>query len=252
MVAVAINIGGLIRTGPSPLPLRLEHVHYRIGSQTLLHDIDLVIDGGDPTLLLGPNGAGKTLLLKLCHGVLQPSSGRVRWNLTDQADARQQQAMVFQHPALLRRSARANIDYVLKLRGAPASERHPRTTEALEFAGLTRLADRAARALSGGEQQRLILARAWALKPRVLFLDEPTSNLDPSATRLVEELIRSIHEGGTKIVMTTHDLGQARRLAGDIVFLHNGHVVERASTEEFFTRPQDDAAKAFLQGELLW
>jgi tungstate transport system ATP-binding protein len=166
--------------------------------------------------------------------------------------ARRYQAMVFQRPVLLRRSTAANIKYVLHARGIPRRRRRAMVTETLEQAGLLALAERPARVLSGGEQQRLALARAWALKPQVLFLDEPTASLDPAATQAVEALLDHIQHTGTKIIMTTHDLGQARRLADEILFLHHGRLVEHTPATVFFTAPRSPEAAAFLEGRLLW
>jgi tungstate transport system ATP-binding protein len=162
------------------------------------------------------------------------------------------QAMVFQRPVMLRRSALSNVAYGLKVAGVGATERDARARAALERVGLTHLADRPARVLSGGEQQRLALARAWALRPEVLFLDEPTANLDPSASREVEAIIGAIHAAGAKIVMTTHNLGQARRLADEILFIHQGRLVERAPVAAFFKQPASAEAAAFIKGELPW
>ncbi len=239
---------------PSILPLRLDHVSYTAGGTRLLDAVELAFAAGPRSIILGPNGAGKSLLLRLCHGLLEPSAGRVLWGggaLTPDA-ARRHQAMVFQHPVLLRRSVAANVDYALSLRRLPRPARRSRVAEALERVGLAELAQRPARVLSGGERQRLALARAWALQPQVLFLDEPTASLDPAATRTVEEIIDGFHRAGTKIIMTTHDLGQARRLADEVVFLHRGRVLERAPAAAFFARPQSEAARAFLAGELPW
>ena len=158
--------------------------------------------------------------------------------------------MVFQRPVLLRRSAIANVMYALKLAGRPLADCRARAQQVLAAVGMAHLAKHPARVLSGGEQQRLALARAWALEPEVLFLDEPTSNLDPNATRMIEGIIDAIHATGTKIIMTTHNLGQARRLSDEILFLSDGRLVERASTDQFFSRPQSPEAVAFLQGEL--
>jgi tungstate transport system ATP-binding protein len=160
--------------------------------------------------------------------------------------------MVFQRPVMLRRSALANVEYALKLRGMHRKARHDRAREMLARTGLGALARMPARALSGGEQQRLALARAWAIEPEILFLDEPTANLDPAAVRMVEEIIGAIHAAGTKIVMTTHDLAQARRLADEIIFLHRGRVVERREADSFFSRPETEAARAFVEGRLHW
>jgi tungstate transport system ATP-binding protein len=153
---------------------------------------------------------------------------------------------------MLRRSAAANVAFALSLRGIRGAERRARIAEALAVAGLAALADRQARVLSGGEQQRLALARAWALRPQVLFLDEPTASLDPASTRAVEELIAKLAAAGTKIVMTTHDLGQARRMADEILFMHRGRLIERRDAARFFAAPQTPEAAAFIAGELLW
>lgn len=232
------------------LPLRLEGVSYTVGTARLIDDVSLAIEAGPISVVLGPNGAGKSLLLRLCHGLIRPSAGRLLWQCPERAG--RAQAMVFQKPVMLRRSAAANVAYALAIRGVRHTARRRRTAEALERTGLAPFAARPARALSGGEQQRLALARAWALEPEVLFLDEPTASLDPAATRMVEDIIRTIHAQGTKVVMTTHDLGQARRLAGDILFLHRGRLVERASADRFFAGPQSAEATDFIAGRLSW
>lgn len=225
---------------------------YEVGGKRLLDSISFRTDGGPRTVVLGPNGAGKSLLLRLCHGLLAPSFGTITWAGMAPAMVRSAQAMVFQRPVLLRRSTAANIAYVLRLRGIPRRQRRILSMEALEQAGLLPLATRAARVLSGGEQQRLALARAWALQPQVLFLDEPTANLDPAATCMVEALLDRMHQAGTKIIMTTHDLGQARRLADEVLFLHQGRLAEHTPAPMFFHRPQSKEAAAFLEGKLLW
>jgi tungstate transport system ATP-binding protein len=158
--------------------------------------------------------------------------------------------MVFQRPVMLRRSVRGNVEYGLKLAGLGAAARHATALQRLEAVGLAHLAARPARRLSGGEQQRVALARAWALEPALLFLDEPTASLDPAATRLVEAIVSAMQQAGTKIVMTTHDLGQARRLADEIVFLHRGRIVEHAPAADFFAAPKSPEAAAFIRGEL--
>jgi tungstate transport system ATP-binding protein len=235
----------------SPLPLVLESISFEAGGQRLIHNLDLTLEARMRTVVLGPNGAGKSLLLRLCHGLLRPTAGRIRWASDDPARVRREQAFVFQRPVLLRRSASANVAYALAVAGVPRAERGDRVAAALEQVGLAPLADRPARVLSGGEQQRLALARAWALEPKVLFLDEPTANLDPAATRAIEAVIAAMHERGVKIVMTTHDLGQARRHADEIVFLHKGRLVEHAAAALFFARPASREARAFVAGELL-
>jgi tungstate transport system ATP-binding protein len=240
---------------PPLLPLELAGVCYAVDGTPLLHELNFTLRHGARSVIVGPNGAGKSLTLRLCHGLIAPTAGSVRWlgGGAGFADAlRTQQAMVFQRPVLLRRSAAANIDHALKLRGLDRASRRTRTQAALAQTGLAALADRPARALSLGEQQRLALARAWALSPQVLFLDEPTASLDPAATRQVETLIANFHAAGVKIVMTTHDLGQARRLADEILFLHHGRLVEHAGADAFFDAPQTAEARAFVRGELLW
>jgi tungstate transport system ATP-binding protein len=235
----------------SILPLSLESVTYEAQGQRLIDRLSLVFGAGPRSVVLGPNGAGKSLLLRLCHGLLRPTSGRVAWACPGTGAARHQ-AMAFQRPVLLRRSALANVVYPLALRGVARRRRKELALAALERAGLAELAQRPARVLSGGEQQRLALARAWVQAPQVLFLDEPTANLDPGATRRIEALVDGFHRNGTKIVMTTHDLGQARRLADEVLFLHRGKLVEHAAAETFFDGPRSPEAAAFLNGDLLW
>ncbi len=228
------------------LPLRLEGVLFSAGGNTLLGVIDAAFEAGSRTVILGPNGAGKSLLLRICHGLIAPSSGRVVWAGTGR------QAMVFQRPVMLRRSALRNITYALSLAGVPGVQRDARAMEALERVGLAGVARRAARVLSGGEQQRLALARAWALAPQVLFLDEPTASLDPGATRQIEAVIDEFDAAGTKIIMTTHSLGQARRMGDEVMFIHQGQVAERAPVKQFFEAPASEEARSFIKGEMPW
>jgi tungstate transport system ATP-binding protein len=230
------------------LPLRAEGLGFSAGGIAILSDVSLTLEAGSPSIIVGPNGAGKSVLLRLLHGLLAPSTGRVLWA----GDAARRQAMVFQRPVLLRRSVLANAVYPLKLAGVAAAEREPRARAALEMVGLAALADRPARRLSGGEQQRLALARAAALSPEALFLDEPCASLDPTATRAVEEIVGTLAARGTKIVMTTHDLGQARRLAGEVLFLNRGRLREQTPAAAFFNQPATPEAAAFLRGELVW
>jgi tungstate transport system ATP-binding protein len=234
------------------LPLALEEVTVSAGGKPLLGPISLKVEAGARTVILGPNGAGKSLLLRLCHGLIGPSAGRVRWLGTDTDRAYRRQAMVFQHPVMLRRSVRANIAYGLKIHGVARPARRARIDAALAATGLGALAERPAPVLSAGEQQRLALARVWALEPEVLFLDEPTASLDPSATAAVERIVDALHAKGCKIVTTTHDMNQARRLADEVIFLHGGRMVEHAAAADFFDRPRSDVAAAFLEGRLLW
>jgi len=231
------------------LPLRLEDVSFAAGGRTLIEQLSLTLEAGASTIILGANGAGKSVLMRLMHGLLAPSTGRVAWNAQG---PRRRQAMVFQRPVMLRRSALANVVYGLAAAGVTGVERERLAREALAEVGLSHVAQRPARILSGGEQQRLALARAWALHPEVVFLDEPTANLDPGATREIETIIKAFDASGTKIVMSTHSLGQARRLGDEVIFLHQGRVAERAPIERFFPQPASPEAAAFVKGELPW
>ncbi len=230
------------------LPLTLDQVSFAVNGRTLIERVSVEVGAGPRTIILGPNGAGKSVLMRLCHGLLSPTSGSILWRGTN--TGRQRQAMVFQRPVMLRRSALANVTYALKLAAIAPRERELRAQDVLEAVGLSHLAERPARMLSGGEQQRVALARAWALNPEVLFLDEPTANLDPGAVRDIESIIAQIHASGTKIIMTTHNLGQARRLADEILFLYQGRLAERAAVERFFRQPASPEAASFLREEM--
>ena len=232
------------------LPLVLQNVSFAANGKTILDAVSAELDSGPRTVILGPNGAGKSVLMRICHGLLQPTGGSVTWKGT--VNGRRGQAMVFQRPVMLRRSAFANVVYGLKVAGINAHLREQRACDVLEAVGLIGVSNRPARVLSGGEQQRLALARAWALNPEILFLDEPTANLDPGATRDVESIINQIHASGTKIVMTTHNLGQARRLGDEVFFLNHGRLIERSPVERFFQQPATAEAAAFIRGELPW
>jgi tungstate transport system ATP-binding protein len=234
------------------LPLRLAEVSFAAGGRAIIDRVSLEIEAGPSTIILGANGAGKSVLMRLMHGLLAPTSGRVEWTSPERPGAPRKQAMVFQRPVMLRRSAHANIAYALKIAGIPEPQRGALVRESLESVGLMHVARRPARVLSGGEQQRLALARAWALHPEVLFLDEPTASLDPHATREIETVIRAFDAAGTKVVMATHNLAQARRLGDEILFIDQGRLVERAPVSEFFSKPRSAQAAAFIKGELPW
>ncbi len=232
-------------------PLHTKNLCYQIGGKRLIKDISFSLSHGTKTFIVGPNGAGKSLLMRLCHGLIKPTSGSVECHAV-QTTQKCKQAMVFQRPVLLRRSVAGNIAYALRVYGVEKRRHREIIEESLRQVGLNRFSKHPARSLSFGEQQRLALARALALKPDILFLDEPTANLDPAATHVVEEVIEMAHLAGTKIIMTTHDLNQARRLSDDILFLYRGRLKEQAPTGELFTNPKNDLAQAFVKGELLW
>lgn len=239
------------RGGSGCLPLAVSGLVYAPEGVTLIEIPSLEIGAGAPTVIMGPNGAGKSLLLRLLHGLIQPTGGEITWRGAPATPTlRHRQAMVFQRPVLLRRSVAANIDYVLRIRGLPRRERAERRRDVLAAGNMLAFADRGARGLSGGEQQRLAVLRALATEPDVLFMDEPTSSLDPAATLEIERLVSRAASGGTKIVFVTHDPGQARRLAGDILFLHHGRIAEHSPAPAFFDQPVSEPARAFLEGRL--
>jgi tungstate transport system ATP-binding protein len=233
-------------------PLEVCGVSLVAGGRRLIDSVDLRIEVPGISVIMGPNGAGKSLLLRLMHGLIAPTEGTIVWAGTPMNGAiMRRQAMVFQKPVLLRRSAAANITYALGLRGMARSERNLRALQALELAGLERHAFMPARVLSGGEQQRLCLARALSLDPEVLFLDEPTASLDPASTLAIERLLIGAKHRGIKVIVVTHDVGQARRLAQDVIFLHHGRLIEHQPAWRFFDQPESDAARAFMAGGLV-
>jgi tungstate transport system ATP-binding protein len=236
-----------MRDTASILPLDVEGLRFEAGGKTLLDGVSFSLPKGGVTAVIGPNGAGKSLTLRICHKLIVPSAGRVRWAAEP---GRKRHAMVFQRPVMLRRSVIANLRHALVAYGTPDPETRAQT--ALARFGLLALAERPARLLSGGEQQRLAIARAWALEPELMFLDEPSSQLDPGATRQIEEIITGLAAEGMTILMTTHDLGQARRLSQRVLFLNRGRLVEDAATTRFFAEPSSPEARAFLAGDLLW
>lgn len=237
-----------MRDQVSDLPIKFEAVSYRAGATAVLDSVSLTLEVGSPTVLIGPNGSGKTTLLRLAMGLLEPSLGRITWGGRG-AGPPTRRAFVFQKPIMLRRSTAANVAFALHAAGKPAGRAAVDTL--LDAVGLREWASRSARRMSGGEQQRLALARALARNPEVLFLDEPTASLDPAGIKAVEEIIARIAGAGVKVIMATHDLGQARRLASDIVFLVRGRIAEHAPVATFFASPATPQAAAFIRGDLV-
>ena len=226
--------------------LALDDVGVRYGAVAALRGVALNVHRGDFIALIGANGSGKTTLLQALHGLV-PHTGTRR---VDDRGARQ--VMVFQRPFVLRLSVWNNLRLALWLARVPAGERSARATQALHRAGLAALRDRPARALSGGQQQRLALARAWAVRPDVLFLDEPTANLDPSAKKEIEAMLAAFAHEGMTLVMSTHNLGQAKRLATRVVYLDQGMIRADLPTARFFEEHLDERAELFLKGDLKW
>ena len=239
-----------MRASISDLPISFVDASVRVGDLTILDRVSLDLAPGAPTLLIGPNGAGKSTLIRLAMGLTAPTSGTIAWGGRAESSG-ERRAMVFQRPMMLRRSAAGNIAYALRAAGVARGACASRVADLLARVGLEDLAERPARRLSGGEQQRLALARALARDPEILFLDEPTASLDPAATKAVEDIVAAVAQSGVKVVMATHDLGQARRLAGEIVFLVRGRLAERAPAERFFAAPATPEAAAFLRGDLV-
>ena len=234
------------------LPLTGSGLFVRRNGRVLLDVEEIVVGGRGTSVLVGPNGAGKSLLLHVLAGLNQPDRGRVLWNGAPPARDRYCRfAMVLQSAVLLRRSTLANVEFALRAVGHPAAEATRRAQRVLDEAGLSKLSGASARVLSGGERQRLALARALATQPDILFLDEPTSSLDPASVLVIERMVQAASAGGMRIVLIAHDLAQARRISDDILFMHHGRIVERAPTEQFFDSPQSSEAADFIAGKLL-
>ena len=249
MTEAAVRLRAVASTARTNPLISARGLRFCAGGRDLIRDTNVEFSAQGISVLMGPNGAGKSVLLRLLHGLLEPHEGSVNYNGAPLGEAgRLQQAMVFQRPVLLRRSVIANVNYVLKLHGRAM----PEVAEALlEQVGLADKLRQPARALSGGEQQRLAFARALAAKPKVLFLDEPTANLDPNATAILEGLMHDVAGQGIKLICVSHDAGQARRLATDIVFLHQGRVLASQAANEFFERPADQRIADYLAGRLV-
>ena len=232
------------------LPLRLTAAEVRRRGKRLLGPVDLTLGTGGVTVIVGPNGSGKTTLLRVMHGVERLSSGSANWAVPDR-DAQARQAFVFQSPIMLRRSVAAKLRYPLALHGVARADQDVAVTEWAAKIGLSDALTTPAPRLSGGERQKLALARALISKPQVLFLDEPCASLDGAATLAIEGLLRDARDAGVRIVMATHDMGQARRLADDALFVLGGTIAEAASRDRFFDRPQHPALASFLNGDIV-
>jgi tungstate transport system ATP-binding protein len=239
-----------MRDQVSILPLTVKDITFEVSGKRLLDGVSFTLPKGGITAVIGPNGAGKSLTLRICHSLIAPSAGEVRWREGAASAGRKRHAMVFQRPVMLRRSALANLTHALNAVGA--TDAGTRAADALARFGLSEFSARPARLLSGGEQQRLAIARAWALDPEMLFLDEPSSQLDPGATRQIEEMIANLASEGMTILMATHDLAQARRLSQRVLFFHCGKIVEDAPAGRFWNQPETKEGRAFIAGDLLW
>lgn len=232
------------------LPLIVADAEVRRKGRRLIGPVSLTLSGGGVSIILGPNGSGKTTLLRLLHGLERPRGGSVRWNAPE-AQAQAAQSFVFQTPILMRRSVLDCIAYPLVLRGVPKAAAREAAEIALKDAGLEPVKDMQALSISGGEKQKLALARALITKPEVLFLDEPCANLDGRATQDIEATLAAVAKQGVRVLMSTHDLGQARRMADDVVFMVNGRLAECAAAPAFFDAPRTAEARAFLDGRII-
>ena len=235
--------------GESQLPIECSNICYSSGNNKIISSANLEITSEGITVIMGPNGSGKSVFLKLLHGLILPTSGFIRIkNKPVDKSVRRLQAMVFQSPTLLRRTVMANMFFVDSLDGKLENER---CKQILELLGLYQLSNQPAKLLSLGEKQRLALARSLVLKPRILFLDEPTANLDPASIYLMEEIVKNASQSGVKIIFITHDIAQAKRIANDLVFMNNGRILEHTISTEFFKNPRSSEAKAYLDGKIV-
>lgn len=228
----------------------LTDVSVKRRGKTILGPISLDLGEQGITMVLGPNGAGKTTLLKVLHGVERLSQGTLKWSVPED-EARSAQAYVFQSPIMLRRSVAQNLSYPLHLAGIPKAQITLKVADWAKRIGLAHALDRPAPRLSGGEKQKLAIGRALIRSPKVLFLDEPCANLDGRSTREIEALLHSAHGAGTRIIMTTHDIGQSKRLATDVLFLLNGKLHDQGQAPAFFSDPGTPETQAFLQGDIV-
>lgn len=218
--------------------------------KVLVGPVDLTLQGDGITVLLGPNGSGKTSLLRMLHGTARLHSGQIDWACDVEA-ARKAQGFVFQRPVMLRRTVGENLAYPLLIRGMARKEAVARARDWASRVGLLDMFNRPAPVLSGGEQQKLAIARGLINAPKLLFLDEPSAALDGRATREIEEILTDARAAGTSLMFSTHDLGQARRLGDRVLFLLNGRVHEDAPAGAFFARPETPEARAFLKGDIV-
>jgi tungstate transport system ATP-binding protein len=231
-------------------PLKIDGVQVRKRGKVLLNDISLALGGDLTTVVMGPNGSGKTTLMRLMHGLERPRQGSLQWAIPNE-QARLQQSFVFQTPIMMRRRVSENLRYPLKLIAMPKQEAETLVTKWLSLTGLSGKEKLPAQFLSGGERQKLAIARAMITKPQVLFLDEPTTNLDGQSTKEIEALLATVKADGTCVVVSTHDLGQAKRLADQVIFLNKGHMCEVTAATQFFKKPLSRPAQQYLDGEIV-
>ncbi len=232
------------------LPMTLQGGVVKRRGKTVLGPVDLTVSMRGFTIFLGPNGSGKTTLLRALHGLERLATGQIAWQVP-LAQAQLEQAFVFQTPIMMRRSVRDNLAYPLRLNGTSKAQATAAAEDWAERIGLSQFLDQPAPQLSGGEKQKLALARALIRTPQILFLDEPCANLDGRATREIETILKDAQASGTRILMATHDIGQAKRLADEVVFLMHGKIIESAAAATFFAGPASPQAAQLLKGDIV-
>jgi len=230
--------------------LTITNLTYQSDGITLLHDITLSHANAGITTIIGANGAGKSLLLSALHGLIAPTSGHVSWGGTPAPDSKHTRSYVFQKPVILRRSVRANLAYPLQVQNQSKADQAEKIDQMLELSQLTSLADQPAASLSGGEAQRMTIARALITQPKTLLLDEPCSNLDPASTKLIEGMIHRFVAAGGSVYLSTHDMRQAKRLSNVVFFLQAGQLLEHSLANDFFAAPTTREGQAYLNGDL--
>ena len=236
-----------LQSDKSFLPLEIKNLNYSIGSKEILYNLNIKIISDKITVIMGPNGAGKSIFLKILNGIIRPTSGKILWNeKIDESLVLNGQALVFQKPVLLRRSVKANLDFFDKLTNLNNYDKN----QLLKIVDLLDQKNQPARLLSLGEQQRLSLIRALLLRPRLIMLDEPTANLDPASTKIIEDIIISLKEFGIKIIFVTHNILQAKRLADEVIFFDKGKLIEHSNSKEFFLNSKSMKVNNYLNGIL--
>ena len=236
-----------LQSDKSFLPLEIKNLNYSIGSKEILYNLNIKIISDKITVIMGPNGAGKSIFLKILNGIIRPTSGKILWNeKIDKSLVLNGQALVFQKPILLRRSVEANLDFFDKLTNLNNYDKN----QLLKIVDLLDQKNQPARLLSLGEQQRLSLIRALLLRPRLIMLDEPTANLDPASTKIIEDIIISLKEFGIKIIFVTHNILQAKRLADEVIFFDKGKLIEHSNSKEFFSNSKSIKVNNYLNGIL--
>ena len=231
------------------LPIKMEKLNYNSSNNQIITNVNITIQSKGITVIMGPNGSGKSVLIRLLQGLLTPTTGYISYNNNPlDKSIRRRQAMVFQTPTLLRRTVLSNITFANSI-NEKIDLAHCKSL--LNLLGLRAFQSYPAQLLSAGEKQRLALARALVLKPYILFLDEPTANLDPASIQLIEEIVQNANKSGVKIIFITHDIGQAKRIADDIIFLNKGEILEYTETNLFFQTPQTKETAAYLDGNII-